>query len=122
MPGHRGVDRGSDKTDEGQDPVAAQEWRKVFNITLIAADDFMADTADAAVLRATWASWHSAAASSRIRTCRSGPASVSPSHSTTRVLPTRSMRGHTDFATYQEARSRAVVYLHGPGGRGGVLG
>jgi hypothetical protein len=40
MPGHRGVDRGSDKTDEGQDPVAAQEWRKVFNITLIAAGAF----------------------------------------------------------------------------------
>ena len=31
-------------------------------------------------------------------------------------------RGHTDFATYEEARSRAVVSLHGPGRRGGVLG
>src|SRR5689334_8005519 len=86
MPGHRGVDRGSDKTGEGKDPVAAQEWRKVLNITLIAAGDFKPDTADAAVPRATWASSHSAAASSRIRTCRSGPASVSPSHSTTRDL------------------------------------
>ena len=30
-------------------------------------------------------------------------------------------RGHTDFARDGEARSRAVVSLHGPGGRGGVL-